>query len=90
MKSVHIWSYSGPHFPAFGLSTERQGVSLRIQYECGKTRITIIPKTNIFNAVITIKIIEKLEIKISKKRVLLSKAFESNFERLFVKLIIDS
>ena len=23
VKSVHIWSYHGPHFPAFGLNTER-------------------------------------------------------------------
>ena len=23
VKSVLIWSYSGPHFPAFGLNTER-------------------------------------------------------------------
>ena len=29
-KSVHIRSYSGPHFPAFGLNTERYGVSLCI------------------------------------------------------------
>ena len=32
VKSVHIRSYSGPHFPAFGLNTERYFVSLRIQY----------------------------------------------------------
>ena len=23
VKSVRIWSYSGPHFPEFGLNTER-------------------------------------------------------------------
>ena len=23
VKSVRIWSYSGPYFPAFGLNTER-------------------------------------------------------------------
>ena len=36
-------SYSGPHFPSFGLNTEIYGVSLRIQPECGKmrTRITL-------------------------------------------------
>ena len=38
MKSVRIWIYSGPHFPAFGLNTERYFVSLRIQSECGKIR----------------------------------------------------
>ena len=36
LKSVRIRSYSGPHFPAFGLNTERYGVSLRIQSECWK------------------------------------------------------
>ena len=25
MKSVRIWSFSGPYFPAFGLNTERYG-----------------------------------------------------------------
>ena len=35
-KSVRIWSYSGPHCPAFRLNTERYRVSLRIQAECGK------------------------------------------------------
>ena len=42
VKSVHIWSYSGPHFPVFGLNTERDGVSLHIQSECREmwTRLT--------------------------------------------------
>ena len=30
VKSVRIRSYSDPHFPAFGLNTERYYVSLRI------------------------------------------------------------
>ena len=30
--------FSGPYFPAFGLNTERYGVSLCIQSECGKIR----------------------------------------------------
>ena len=29
---------SGPYFPAFGLNTDRHGVSLRINFECGKVR----------------------------------------------------
>ena len=37
-RSVRIRSYSGPYFSAFGLNTERHGVSLRIQSECGKMR----------------------------------------------------
>ena len=43
VKSVRIRSYSGPHFRAFGLNMERYGVSLRIQYECGKMRTRITP-----------------------------------------------
>ena len=34
---THLYGvFSGPHFPAFGLNTERYGVSLRIQSECRK------------------------------------------------------
>ena len=33
VKSVRIRSYSGLRFPAFGLNTERYGVSHRIQSE---------------------------------------------------------
>ena len=36
LKSVSIRSYSGAHFLAFGLNTERYEVSLPIQPECGK------------------------------------------------------
>ena len=37
-KSVHIWSCSGPYFPAFGLNMEPYSASLPIQSECGKIR----------------------------------------------------
>ena len=47
-KRVRIRSYSGPYFPAFGLSTERYGVSLRIQSECGKIQTRITPDTDTF------------------------------------------
>ena len=46
--------YSGyfvPHFSAFGLNTERYGVSLHIQSECGKMRTRITPNMNTFHAV---------------------------------------
>ena len=33
-----FWSSFFPHFPAFGLNTERYGVSLRIQSKCGKNK----------------------------------------------------
>ena len=46
VKSVRIRSYSGPHFPAFGLNS-------RIQSECGKIRNRITPNTDTFHAVST-------------------------------------
>ena len=52
VKSIRIRNYSGPHFPAFGLNTERYGVSLRIQSECGNMRTRITPNTDTFYAVI--------------------------------------
>ena len=48
VKSVRIRSYSGPYFPAFALNTERYGVSLCIQSECGKMRTRITPNTDTF------------------------------------------
>ena len=50
VKSVHIWSYSGPHFHAFGLM--QYSASLRIQSECGKMRTRITSNTETFYAVI--------------------------------------
>ena len=52
LKSVRIRSYSGPHFPAFGLNREIYGVSLRIQSKCGKMRTRITPNTDTFHAVL--------------------------------------
>ena len=46
VKSVHIRSYSGLHFLAFGPNTERYGVPLLIQSECGKMRTRITPNTD--------------------------------------------
>ena len=54
VKSVRIWSYSGPHFPAFGLNMVRYIVSLRIQSECGNMRTRMTPNTDIFHAVFTL------------------------------------
>ena len=51
VKSVQIRSFSGPYFPTFGLNSERYGVSLRIQSECGKMRKRITPNTDTFYAV---------------------------------------
>ena len=53
VKSVRIWSYSGPHFPAFGLNKERYVVSQihSIQSECGKMWTRITPNTDTSYAV---------------------------------------
>ena len=47
--------YSGPHFSAFELNTERYGVSVRIQSECGKMRTRITPNTDTFYAVLFVE-----------------------------------
>ena len=49
VKSVRIWSYSGPYFIAFRLNMERYSVSLCIQCECGKIRTRVIPNTDTFH-----------------------------------------
>ena len=53
-------SYSGPHFPTFGLNTERYGVYLRVQSECGKIRTRIAPNTNTFYAVFVLYILSAI------------------------------
>ena len=53
VKCVRIPSYSGPYFPAFGLNTERYGLPLGIQSECGKRWTRITPNTDTFHAVIS-------------------------------------
>ena len=48
LKNVHYQSFSGPHFPVFGLNTETYPLNLRIQSECRKMRTRISPNTNTF------------------------------------------
>ena len=57
VKSVCIRSFPGPYFPAFGLNTERYGVSLRIYPECGKIWTRETPNMDTFHAVVIIEII---------------------------------
>ena len=52
MKSVRIQSFSGPHFPAFGLNMEIYVVNLLIQFECGKIRTRKTRNTESFYAVL--------------------------------------
>ena len=65
VKSVRIRSYSGLHFPAFGLNTERDGVSLRIHSKCGKMRTRITPNTDTFYAVNLLTLTRAVELNIS-------------------------
>ena len=51
VKSVRIRSYSGPHFPAFGLNTVRYCLSPHILCECGRIWTGITPNTDTFYAV---------------------------------------
>ena len=48
MKSVRIQSLSGSYFSAFGLNTERYGVSVCIQSKCGNKRSRKTPSTDTF------------------------------------------
>ena len=58
LKCVLTQSYFAPYFPAFGLNTEINGVSLRIQSEYGKVRTRITPNMNIFYTVSVFDILE--------------------------------
>ena len=54
VKSVRIWSFSGPHFPAFGLNTDIYFLNLCIQSKFGKMltrKHPIFLCSNIFYAV---------------------------------------
>ena len=54
VKRVHILSFSSSHFPAFGLNTERYGISLRTQSKCWKIRTIKAQNTDTFHAVLSI------------------------------------
>ena len=54
VKSIRIRNFSGPNFPAFGLNTERYGLSFRIQQECGKISTRKTPNTDTFHGVILV------------------------------------
>ena len=51
MESVRIQSFSGPYFPAFGLSMEIYRVNVRIQSELRENTDQKIPNTATFDAV---------------------------------------
>ena len=59
-KKCRIRSYSGTHFPAFDLNTERYSMSLHIQSEFEKMRTRIIVNTDTFHAVLVGKMMLRL------------------------------
>ena len=54
VKSVRIWSFSGPHFPALRLNVERYEIAHCIQSEWEKMRTRKTPNTVTFHAVLDI------------------------------------
>ena len=52
VKNVRIWSFTDPHFPAFGLNMEIYSVNLRIQSECRKMRTRKTPNKDTIHAVL--------------------------------------
>ena len=62
VKSVRIWSYSGPFFPAFRMSTERCRVSLHVQSEYGKIQTRITSNTDTFHVIIVYRKPSKLDL----------------------------
>ena len=52
VKSVQIWSFSGPYFPVFGLNAEIYPVNPRIQSKYGKIRTKKTPYLDKFYAVL--------------------------------------
>ena len=56
MKNVRIRRFSSEYFPVFGLSTEIYGVNLPIQSQCEKIWTRKTTNTDIFYAVLTVKI----------------------------------
>ena len=69
VKSVSIRSYSCSFCPTFELNTERYGVSLRIQSECGKMRTRIILSTGSFHAVLNMIIVMVMKIVVTRMAV---------------------
>ena len=73
VKSILIWSYSGPHFPTFGMNTVRYC----IQSECGKMRTRITPNLDTSYAVKT-AYSNKYQIFAFSKNKLVIKTFSRN------------
>ena len=67
MKCVRIQNFSGLYFPAFRLSTKRDSVSLRIQFECGKMQTRKTPDTDTFYTVLFLTIVLSAENYIHEK-----------------------
>ena len=60
VRSIRIWSFSGPYFPALGPNTEIYIINLSIQSECIKVRTGKIPNSDTFYSVMMSKITQIL------------------------------
>ena len=90
VKSVRIRSYSGPHFPAFELNTERYSVSLRIHSRCAKTRTRITSNRDTFYAMITQDFDYTFLVKVAiRSRREVFKTFPKIYDRAFSAQIVD-
>ena len=98
VKSIRIWSFSDPYFPAFGLNTERYSVFLPIQSECGKIRTRKTPNTDTFHKVHIISVTVNnwsatIEIQLLRIRLLDMSAKEvalKNFPKFTKKTILEA
>ena len=87
VKSVHNRSYSGPHFPALGLNTERYSAFSHISSECGKMRTRITLNMDTFYAVILCRTAFLKNIHFQKQfnESVLQKRVPSNFRKIYRK-----
>ena len=87
MKSVHIRSFSGPYFHAFGLYAERYSVYFRIQSECVKTRTrklrvrTLFSQTNNYST----QLVLNLSRSKSNQRIKFGQIKEYNMRNVFLE-----
>ena len=80
MKSVSIWSFPGPHFPAFRLNTERYSGSFCFQSKWGKIQARKTPNMDTFHAVRTQK--KKIDLEAVARSCSINKGVFRNFVKL--------
>ena len=69
LKSIRYRSFCGPYFHVVRLKSERYGVPLRAQSECGKIRTRKTPNTDTFHAVYVSEITRNYEKRVTCLRI---------------------